>query len=88
MRVIQAFGSIRSCRLSFIFVFAATMGDDGRQPPQDTYEELRKKEVFAGELAPAQHESFRLDRRDLRSILDAIRSKNQSFYIFGTDRQM
>ncbi|CAJ0597131.1 unnamed protein product [Cylicocyclus nassatus] len=48
------------------------MGDDGRQSPQDTYD-LHKEDVFAEEMAPAQPESIRLDRRDLRSILDAIR---------------
>ncbi|CAJ0597675.1 unnamed protein product [Cylicocyclus nassatus] len=55
----------------------STMGDDGRQPPQDTYEDLHEEEVFAEEMAPAQPESIRLDRRDLRSTLDAIRSENQ-----------
>ncbi|CAJ0606713.1 unnamed protein product [Cylicocyclus nassatus] len=49
------------------------MGDDGRQAPQDTCEDLHEEEVFAEEMAPAQPESLRLDRRDLRSILEAIR---------------
>ncbi|CAJ0594634.1 unnamed protein product [Cylicocyclus nassatus] len=53
------------------------MGDDGRQSPQDTYEELHEEEVFAEKMASGQSESIPLDRRDLRSVLDAIRSENQ-----------